>query len=184
MKNVWNLILLIACAVVTLSCSKDDVEIDEVWKAKNESKILEISLNDDYKKIPDPSSQFSVYYKPIKTGTGERVLMTDHVKVLYKGWMINDKVFDKSPGFDTPETDDDEPAEFSIMREGYATYAVIAGWGIALQNMRVGDRWEVWIPWQLAYGVNGKSSSTMTSIPGCSALAFEMEVIDITKRGQ
>lgn len=179
MKKILNILLLAACAVTTLSCGDDDIEIDEVWKAKNEAKIEEIKADDSYTAVDDPGSKYSVYYKPIKTGTGERVLMTDKVKVFYKGTMIDGKVFDVRPGFDTPETDDDEPTEFSIMREGYATYGVIEGWGIILQQMHVGDRWDVWIPWQLAYGISGSSS-----IPGCSALNFEMEVIAITGRGQ
>lgn len=184
MKKIWNILLLAACALTTLSCGDDDIEIDEAWKAKNEAKIEDIKADEEYTVVNAPGSQYAVYYKPVKTGTGERVLMTDKVKVLYKGTMIDGKVFDVRPGFDTPETDDDEPSEFSIMREGSSNYAVIEGWGIILQQMRVGDRWNVWIPWQLAYGVYGNSPLGGVKIPGCSALNFEMEVIEITQRGQ
>lgn len=188
MKKILNILLLAACAATTLSCGDDDdIKIDEGWKALNEAKIEEIKADKEYTAVDDPSSSFSVYYKPIKTGTGERVLMTDKVKVFYKGTMVDGKVFDKCPGFDTPETDDDEAGEFPIMNAGSASYGVIEGWGIILQHMRVGDRWNVWIPWQLAYGIRGNyDPNTRKPLPppGCSALNFEMEVIEIVERGQ
>ena len=54
---------------------------------------------------------------------------------------------------------------------------VISGWQWALQNMKEGAKWEVIIPWQLAYGVNGSGSS----IPPYSALVFEINLTTIVK---
>jgi FKBP-type peptidyl-prolyl cis-trans isomerase len=50
---------------------------------------------------------------------------------------------------------------------------VIPGFSIALQNMVIGDKWEVWIPWSLGYGSAGYSS-----IPGFSTLVFQIELVD------
>ena len=57
----------------------------------------------------------------------------------------------------------------------YAVSTVVTGWTTALQQMKVGDRWEVYIPSDLAYGEYGQSS-----IPGYSTLIFDITLVDIT----
>jgi len=46
----------------------------------------------------------------------------------------------------------------------------------ALQNMEVGDKWEVWIPQELGYG-----AIPQTSIPAYTTLVFEIELLEIVK---
>jgi peptidylprolyl isomerase len=51
---------------------------------------------------------------------------------------------------------------------------VIEGWQIALQQMRVGDRWMIYIPSELGYG-NRPSGP----IPACSTLIFDVELLNV-----
>ncbi|MFA7065782.1 MAG: FKBP-type peptidyl-prolyl cis-trans isomerase, partial [Dysgonamonadaceae bacterium] len=51
---------------------------------------------------------------------------------------------------------------------------VVDGFSTALQHMKEGDKWEVWIPWQLGYGERGQSP-----IPGYTTLVFEIELVEV-----
>jgi peptidylprolyl isomerase/FKBP-type peptidyl-prolyl cis-trans isomerase FklB len=53
---------------------------------------------------------------------------------------------------------------------------LIDGFSTALQHMEVGDKWEVWIPWQLGYGAIGQRE-----IKAYSTLVFEIELVDIVR---
>ncbi len=85
---------------------------------------------------------------------------TDRVKVHYHGTFIDGTVFDSSVTRGTP-------AEFPLN-------GVIAGWTEALQLMRVGDRWRLFIPPDLAYG-----ASNAGPIPPNSTLIFDVELLEI-----
>jgi FKBP-type peptidyl-prolyl cis-trans isomerase len=80
-------------------------------------------------------------YKVIKEGTGELPKLNDVVTVNYKGTSIDGVEFDSS-------YKRGEPATFPVS-------GVIAGWTEALQLMKVGSTWELYIPAELAYGANG-----------------------------
>lgn len=179
MKKYVYLIACVVCAIIVSSCSNDDntIVIDEVWKAKNEAKIDEIKTDPSFRKIEAGSKNGSIYVKTITEGTGERILMTDRVEVVYQGKLIDGTVFDQTAGMDTPELDDDRTAVFDIMKDG--NFALVEGWVVALEHMKVGDRWEIWIPWNMGYGITGRGS-----IPGCSALHFILEVKAVVGRGQ
>ena len=91
-------------------------------------------------------------------GTGETPKATDTVQVHYRGTLINGKEFDSSSKHGS------EPAEFNVSK-------VVKGWTEALQMMKVGSKWELYLPSSLAYGDNG----TPAIEPG-STLIFEMEL--------
>lgn len=101
-------------------------------------------------------------YRVLKAGGGRQVQTTDTVQVRYKGWTIDGVVFDE-----TKPTD--PPAEFPANR-------LIAGWVEALSLMKVGDRWELVIPSNLAYGERGTPGGP---IAPNQTLVFEMEVLGI-----
>lgn len=98
-------------------------------------------------------------YKIINKGEGNSPKTTDKVKVHYTGKLIDGTVFDSSG---------DEPSEFGVTQ-------VIKGWTEALQLMSVGDKWEVYIPSNLAYGVRGKGPK----IGPNTTLVFEVELLGI-----
>jgi FKBP-type peptidyl-prolyl cis-trans isomerase len=98
-------------------------------------------------------------YNIIKSGFGGRALPTDKVTVNYTGMLINGKVFDGTE----PLT----PAQFTANR-------LIPGWTEALSLMRVGDRWHLVIPSNLAYGARGAGDGL---IPPNQTLVFDMELL-------
>jgi FKBP-type peptidyl-prolyl cis-trans isomerase FklB len=101
-------------------------------------------------------------YKVLKSGAGASPKKTDAVRVHYHGTFMDGSVFDSS-------IERKAPAEFGVGD-------VIAGWTEALQLMRVGDKWQLYIPSDLAYGDQGRAS-----IPPATLLIFEVELLDIVK---
>ncbi len=100
-------------------------------------------------------------YKVITEGTGPSPKSNDVVSVNYRGTLINGKEFDSS-------AKRGQPAKFAVNR-------VIKGWTEALQLMKVGAKWEIFLPSTLAYGDN--RSGAMIE-PG-STLIFEVELLGI-----
>lgn len=101
-------------------------------------------------------------YKVIKKGTGKTPTVEDKVKTHYRGTLIDGTEFDSSYARN-------KPAEF-------ATKGVIKGWTEALQLMKEGGKWQLFIPPELAYGERGNRG-----IPGNSTLIFEIELLEIVK---
>jgi FKBP-type peptidyl-prolyl cis-trans isomerase FklB len=102
-------------------------------------------------------------YKVMKSGTGDSPKLADKVKVHYHGTLIDGTVFDSS-------VQRGEPITFPVG-------GVIPGWVEALQLMKVGDKWQLFIPAKLAYG----DQSPSPAIPPNSVLIFEVELLGIEK---
>lgn len=102
-----------------------------------------------------------IYYKVLTEGKGDgqhpspRSVITVH----YTGRTINGKQFDSSRG--------DTPPAFRLSD-------LIEGWIIAIGQMCVGDKWEVYIPAEMGYG-----KFSQPGIPGGSTLIFEIELLGI-----
>lgn len=99
-------------------------------------------------------------YQVLTEGTGKTPAAADTVKAHYKGTLIDGKVFDSS-------YDRGQPAEFPVS-------GVIPGWTEALQMMKVGSKWKLFIPSELAYG-----QQSPPGIPSNSVLIFEVELLDV-----
>ena len=102
-------------------------------------------------------------YKIIRSGTGESPTVNETVKVHYIGKKMDGTVFDSS-------REKSEPIEFSLR-------SVIKGWTEALQLMRVGSHWELYIPPGLGYGRRGSGGK----IGPNEVLIFDVELIDIVQ---
>lgn len=102
-------------------------------------------------------------YKVMKEGNGASPKATDTVKVHYRGTLLNGKEFDSS-------YKRNEPATFPVNR-------VIAGWTEALQLMKVGAKYQLWIPSELAYKENGAGPNS--DIGPNAMLTFEVELLGI-----
>ena len=100
-------------------------------------------------------------YKVIKEGTGPSPKETDTVETHYRGTLINGTEFDSSYSRN-------EPATFPVNR-------VIKGWTEALQLMKVGSKYELWIPPSIAYGERGAGQD----IGPNETLHFEVELLGI-----
>jgi FKBP-type peptidyl-prolyl cis-trans isomerase FklB len=100
-------------------------------------------------------------YRVIKAGTGPTPRPTDTVVVNYRGTFIDGTEFDSSYRRG-------QPLVFPVNR-------VIRGWTEALQLMKAGSKWQLFIPPQLAYGPQGAPPA----IGPNETLIFEMELLSI-----
>ena len=102
-----------------------------------------------------------VYYKVLKSGdtTGKSPGPNSVVTTHYVGKTINGKTFDSSRGGVAP---------------AFRLRDLIPGWIIALQKMKPGDKWEIYIPAEQGYG-----KFNQPGIPGGSTLIFEIELLGV-----
>lgn len=106
-------------------------------------------------------TESGLQYKVLSAGTGKMPTAASNVTVHYTGKLIDGTVFDSS-------VERGEPATFGVSQ-------VISGWTEALQLMHVGDKWELYIPYELGYGDRGAGAQ----IPPFSTLIFEVELISV-----
>lgn len=107
------------------------------------------------------TTESGLQYFVMRSGTGKSPQATDVVKVHYNGMLLDAKSFDSTIG--------KEAAEIPVNR-------VIPGWSEALQKMKVGDKWRLYIPSQLAYGAQGPPGGP---IPPFAVLIFDVELLEI-----
>lgn len=128
----------------------------EEYKEKNRLFLEEVAEQEGINRLPS-----GVLYKVIESGSGTVSLKPDSVvSVHYRGTLINGREFDNSYKRACPEA--------------FRLNQVIEGWQIALQQMHVGDKWIIYIPFDLGYG-NRPSGP----IPAFSTLVFEVELLGI-----
>jgi FKBP-type peptidyl-prolyl cis-trans isomerase FklB len=96
-------------------------------------------------------------YKVIESGKGKSVTAADTVTVDYQGTLIDGTEFDSS-------YKRGEPATFAVK-------GAIPGWTEALQRMREGDHWQLFIPPELAYGEQGRLAGR--------ALIFDVKLLKV-----
>ena len=128
----------------------------ELYKQQNDQFLESLSLDKEVYKLAG-----GIYYKVIESGSGkETPRLNSIVSVHYKGTLINGREFDNSWKRNYPEA--------------FRLNEVIEGWQIALQQMHVGDKWIIYIPYTLGYGTRSSGP-----IPAFSTLIFEVELLGI-----
>ena len=116
------------------------------------------------------TTESGLQYKILTKGTGAIPADTSYVQVNYKGTLIDGTEFDSS--YKRKDKDGkSQPATFRANQ-------VIKGWTEALTMMPVGSKWELYIPYDLAYG----SRATGADIKPFSTLIFEVELVGIGKK--
>ncbi|MDM8538270.1 FKBP-type peptidyl-prolyl cis-trans isomerase [Desulfobacterales bacterium HSG17] len=100
-------------------------------------------------------------YRIIEQGTGKTPTASDTVETHYEGKTIDGNIFDSSIKRGTPIT--------------FPVNGVISGWQEALQLMKEGAKYELFIPYNLAYGPNGSGSA----IGPYETLIFDVELISV-----
>ncbi len=118
-------------------------------------------LEENAKKPGVITTESGLQYKVITSGDGKQPKESDTVTTHYRGTLIDGREFDSS-------YKRDQPASFPVK-------GVIKGWTEALQLMHVGDKWQLFIPSDLAYGPSKRSEL----IEPNSTLIFEIELLDV-----
>jgi len=128
---------------------------------KKNSEAAAKFMADNAKKPGVVALPSGLQYQVLASGNGASPKASDRVKVHYQGSLLNGEVFDSS-------IKRAEPAVFQVDQ-------VIAGWTQALQKMKVGDKWKLFIPPELGYGKRGAGAKIE---PGM-ALVFEVELLEV-----
>ena len=130
--------------------------VSEKNKKEGETFLAENKKKDGVKTLPS-----GLQYKVITDGTGGSPKLTDTVTTNYRGTLMDGTEFDSS-------YKRGQPAKFPVN-------GVIAGWTEALQLMKVGSKWQLFIPSNLAYGERGAGNM----IGPNATLIFDIELISI-----
>lgn len=192
MKKYWHITWMLVVMLFTLAaCSDDDeneIVIDEAWKEINlaafDARLQDAKMDTSLFTINSESGNGQIICKILKEGEGtETIYYTSKVNCYYKGCFVTnedgevvadrDSVLTQGEVFDSRlrENGDDKvlfEVDDSGLRDGFAT---------ALQHMHEGDIWEVWMPYQLGYGVSGYDD-----IKPYTTLVFQIEVTDIVEQ--
>ena len=109
-----------------------------------------------------------IQYRVINEGFGIIPDYDDAVVVHYNGYLVDGQKFDSS-------YDRNKPLTIKIEQ-------LILGWQNILQKMPVGSKWEVFIPFNLAYGEGGvRDNNNEFIVPPGATLIFEMELLEVIK---
>ena len=127
-------------------------------KIEGERFLKENASRKEVQTFPD-----GLQYEVLKKGTGPVPDSNDVVIVHYRGQLVDGTVFEETYGKD--------PVPLGVNR-------VIKGWTEALLHMHVGDKWKIYVPWQLGYGSEFRPNSPILPY---STLIFEIELIDLKR---
>lgn len=116
-------------------------------------------LAENKKKKTVKSLPSGLQYEVLKPGAGKSPKVADKIKANYHGTLVDGTVFDT--------TENDGPVEIMVNE-------AIAGWTEALQIMKVGDKWRLYIPPELAYGAEG-----FGPVPPNAVLVFDLELLEV-----
>ncbi len=136
--------------------AKENAALGEKTKLEGERFLAENKTKDGV-----VTTESGLQYIVLKEGTGSKPVSTDRVKVHYHGTLIDGTVFDSS-------VDKGKPYETGVTQ-------VVKGWIEALQLMKVGSKYKLFIPQELAYGANPRPGVIKPFMP----LIFEIELLEI-----
>jgi len=141
---------------VTVAQQEEGKKAAEKNRAAGEAFLAENGKKEGVVVLPS-----GLQYKVLKEGAGESPAPTARVTVQYRGTLLDGTEFDSS-------YKRNQPATFKVN-------GVIRGWTEALQLMKPGAKWQLFIPANLGYGDRGAGSS----IPPGSTLIFEVELLSV-----
>lgn len=170
-----NLCLLLIVLLLS-SCSTNRSQVVETSQyQKNNDKLIEdLKSNIAYKSSDFGGiSEYKYYYKVLEEAPAEnkavrpfqnsKVLVEYSISLAYSQQVI------------VPQTQA-ELTIFDIPDNGSTPIGQVTGLQYVLQEMEVGDHWEIILPWQLGYGSYAKGV-----IPAHSALKYDIKLLEITK---
>jgi len=195
-SSIIYLMVLMVAVFGLSSCSEDDDSVEEFpdWQSYNESYWESLYSTTEAKiKAGDTSwkiirnysypadatlaktDYIIVHVKEEGKGSG-CPLYTDSVRVHYSGHLLPSTSYTSGYIFDSSYTGELNPA--TAIPSKFAVGSLIDGFCTALQYMHIGDRWEVYIPYQLGYGVTDSDN-----IPGYSTLVFDVMLVAYWRPG-
>jgi len=142
------------------------MEKEKLAEAENNKAAAVKFLAGNAKKEGVQSTKTGIQYMVLKEGEGAAPKEADTVSTHYRGKLISGKVFDESYKGDAPTAEED-PVSFPLNR-------VIPGWTEALQLMKPGAKYRLFIPPALAYGEQGPPGIGPNSL-----LIFDIELISV-----
>lgn len=148
-------------AAMLVMRQQQQMKLNEVAKANQQEGKAFLEKNATRKKVKTLASglQYEILKAAAKGAKSPKA--TDRVSTHYKGTLLSGTEFDSS-------YKRNEPAEFGVGE-------VIAGWTEALQLMKVGEHWKIYIPSELAY----KEAGSPPVIGPNATLIFELELLSI-----
>ena len=149
----------------TMMAFEKDMQQKQAEAGKKNAADADKFLADNKKKDGVKTTASGLQYKVMKEGNGESPKASDTVTVNYRGTLIDGTEFDSS-------YKRGQPATFPVS-------GVIKGWTEALQLMKPGSKYQLFIPPDLAYGQNSPGAQ----IPPNSALIFEVELMNVQSGG-
>lgn len=152
-----RVLMLLAALVSLAACQRPAAAPDQ--SAASKAYMAKVLKEPGVKVLPS-----GVAYKVVRSGPadGLRPALNDEVKVHYEGKLVDGKVFDSS-------YERGQPAAMSLR-------GLIPAWQEALQLMRPGDEWVLYVPPEQGYGAEGAGGG---EIPPNAALTFRIELIDV-----
>ena len=142
----------LAALTLTAACVAQTPSANE----RAEKFLMENKAKEGVKTLPS-----GLQYKVIKDGDGKTPKLTDTVSTHYRGTLLDGSEFDSS-------YKRNQPAEFPVS-------GVIKGWTEALQLMKAGSKWTLYVPPKLAYGERGAGGL----IGPNETLIFEIELLKV-----
>jgi FKBP-type peptidyl-prolyl cis-trans isomerase len=131
-----------------------------VAAAEPNHKAADAFLAENGKKKDVVTTASGLQYKVVAAGSGDSPKPTDTVSVNYRGTLLDGTEFDSSAKHGGPAT--------------FPVGGVIPGWTEALQLMKPGAKYQLWIPPKLAYDLNSPPT-----IPAGSLLVFDVELVSV-----
>ncbi len=155
MKILKNL-LFITPLLMLIACEKDPTSVDESTQLEVDKQKIRTYLN-QYNIKSDSTAEGLYYIIDFKADTStKKPTATSRVRVDYKGYLLNGKVFDSGTG-----------VSFSLSN-------LIPAWQIGLPKFNEGDKGRLFVPSKLGYGKNGSGS-----IPANAPLIFDITLIEV-----
>lgn len=162
----WGVVLTLGLLVLA-SCS-ETIDTEKQRRSDNEKAFNAYNNDKDYEQVTLPGN-FGDRYVYMKwehkaEDRTKKPKATDYIRMRYTGKLLTSKaIFEKVD------------AENINTLKSSRVSSYIAGMSIALQNMALGDKATIAIPWFLAYGADNTRV-----IPSYSALIFDVELVDIS----
>lgn len=199
LKVVSFLPFYLLCLLLFSSCSEDDNTIEEFpnwqetnanyWNSLYSTTQQKVSSGDaSWKIIKNFSIEDTlntgkntdyIIVNVLKKGTGSGCpIYTDSVRVRYTGRLLPSASYSEGYIFDTTNPNGIDDSQAAVA--DFVVSDVVDGFSTALQHMHIGDKWEVYIPWTLGYGITQSASS---SIPPYSVLRFIISLVAYSRSG-